>query len=374
MAKAQLNGETLGTAREVLLAKILGGNFTPTVLVGEPGIGKTEMLVALEKDCNDMISEGKLAKFGYKNCKLVAINAAQIADVGDMTGIPRTNDKTHAVEWYRPDWFPHEEAEHEGETLYILLVDEFNRAQKEVSDSLLTLFSAKSMHTHKLPRATLLVAAMNPATVCGVNPVDAAMRSRGLFLEVAADSQDWAVWARRNKVHSDLVDWVLADPRMLCNPIEEGSYPCPRTLKYVSDMYTDGVVDLVPKEKVMRLVGGLIGSEAAASFLGFKDGNKKRPITAKEVFEDWSGVKEKVFNQETVLMHATIQDVVASLPDDKLTEKQKEVLDALVRGFVKKELQAAMLKALIVHKKNVVPDLLRKNKDLHKIILSLGKS
>lgn len=371
MAKAQLTGVTLGVAHDTLLAKIKQGNFTPLVLVGEPGIGKTEMSVMLEKECNEMIKQSKLK---YKSCRLVTVNAAQIADVGDMTGIPRTNPQTRAVEWFRPDWFPHEEAGHEGETLFILLIDEFNRAQKEVSDSLLTLFSARSMHTHRLPKNTLLIAAMNPETVCGVNPTDAAMRSRGLFLEVAADPQDWAVWARRNDVYNDLVEWVLADARMLCNPKEDGSYPCPRSLKYVSDMFKDGTMDAVPKELVMRLVAGLIGSEAAASFLGFRDGNKKRPITAKELFADWDKLKNSVFSQETVLMHATIQDVVASLPDDKLEAKQRQVVNELTLGFEKKEFQVALLKAMVLHKKAVLQDLMRQNQDLHKVVLSIGKS
>ena len=369
-SKADLTGETLGTAREFLMAKLLSGDYTPLVLVGEPGIGKTEVLAGLEMDVNDLIVAGKLK---FKQCKFIAINAAQIADVGDMTGIPRTNEKTHAVEWYRPDWFPHDEAGHEGETLYILLIDEFNRAQKEVSDSLLTLFSAKSMHTHHLPKDTLLVAAMNPATICGVNPVDAAMRSRGLFMKVAADPQDWAVWARRNNVHNDLVEWVLADARMLCNPVEEGSYPCPRTLKYVSDLYTRDVVSKIPAEKVMGMIAGYIGSTAAASFLGFKDGNKKRPVTAKEAFEDWKKVREQALAQTPELMHATIQDIVASLPDKEATDRQKEVINDMATSFTRREYTAAMLKSLITHKGSVLSSLLKGNKALHSAVLNLDK-
>lgn len=152
-------------------------------LIGNTGVGKT-----------DMVKE--LAKTHNKN--LIIINTS-VMNADDLAGYPYIDKKTGKMTWAIPDWFPTKPG-------YMIFLDEFNRADKQVINALMPLLlSGELHHGAKLPEDCWLAVAFNPDTddYDMVNSFDdLAISSRLIKIIVNNDSMAWAEWAR-NSLNSD---------------------------------------------------------------------------------------------------------------------------------------------------------------------------
>ena len=81
------------------------------MLVGRHGIGKSEILTEY---------------FRGKGMPVVALFLGQMADPGDLIGIPAKNEQTGKTEFMPPYWFPLD-----GKPI-VLFLDELNRARPEI--------------------------------------------------------------------------------------------------------------------------------------------------------------------------------------------------------------------------------------------------
>ncbi len=158
-----------------------GRQGIPVVIVGPPGIGKTQHIGQ------------RAAKIGYH--LFTAIGATMQPE--DVAGLPRVDSEGRTV-WTVPElvWRCKSRPT-------VLFFDEANRASREVQAALLHTVQEGKCGSHYLPDYTPIVMAINPAHLVGGNSFDAAMANRVAWVYMDADAADWTAWAARHQPSRD---------------------------------------------------------------------------------------------------------------------------------------------------------------------------
>ena len=110
------------------------------MLVGRHGIGKSEILTEF---------------FKSKGMSVVALFLGQMADPGDLIGIPNKNEQTGKTEFMPPYWFPLD-----GKPI-VLFLDELNRARPEILQTIMDLALNRTLAGRRLPEGSRIISAAN---------------------------------------------------------------------------------------------------------------------------------------------------------------------------------------------------------------------
>ena len=149
------------------------------MLIGEPGIGKTSWVCALAEEM-------------HTKCFVLSCNL--LADKADLTGarlIPVLNEEGQTV-GYKQEFYPHAVIydaiayanEHKRETP-ILFLDEINRTTPDVTSSLLSVATTRTIGFNKLPENLRVIVAGNDKG--HVTALDDASISRFILYRVEPD-------------------------------------------------------------------------------------------------------------------------------------------------------------------------------------------
>lgn len=136
-------------------------------LLGEPGIGKTQMVY--------QFAEGKGAK-------VVEVIASQILP-NEVSGITMPVDATHSMEVYDHARLSSLE---DGD---ILFFDELLQASPQVLSACLTLIQERRMMSGRMLPDVMIVAAANPLPTPASIPMS--IRQRFMFVKVGFDREQW---------------------------------------------------------------------------------------------------------------------------------------------------------------------------------------
>lgn len=168
------------------------------LLDGPHGIGKSE----------------KIASWARENGYFCKPLFASTQEVGDLVGIPHMVDGKTV--WAMPSWLAEIIDNAAKGIKSILFLDEFNRAQTDVLNACLELCLNKTMHTHKLPEGTLVVAAINPSNgKYRTQDLDPALMNRFLHVKVEANATEWLEWASKNGVHRAMISFISKNENKL---------------------------------------------------------------------------------------------------------------------------------------------------------------
>lgn len=220
------------------------------LLVGRHGIGKSEILTA---------------HFEKNGMEVIPLFLGQMADPGDLIGLPHFNEETHHTEYYPPYWFPLDDKP------IVLFLDELNRARPELMQSVMDLALNRKLAGKKLPEGSQVIAAVNAGDEYQVEDLDPALISRFNVYHFEPEINDWINWAEKNQLDKRVIKFIKENQSMLDSCAvpeddEDGFRKTPdrRAWKKVSD-----VVKNIPviKEKHVKLISGIIGREAAVSFI-----------------------------------------------------------------------------------------------------------
>lgn len=311
--------------KETLKAVIGNKVKVPIVIKGEAGIGKSQIVQQVAKELG---------------LKCIDLRLAQM-EPGDLIGLPRTDPESRRTVWLAPEWWPKA-----GEKCVVFL-DELNRAPVDVRQSVFQVLTEWKMHTHVLPEDTALVAAINPEDggkmSYQVEQFDPAMVNRMCFISLETDVQQWVNWATENGVHEMIIKFIANHNAMLQGASDTGPFPSPRSWTKLSDLMN---ANAIPPHAQSEVIAGLVGEKPAISFIRFMDKNYKKPVSGKEILEEFKKHKPRLEKQRNDETFATITELVGLLGDGSKLKKPQ--IDNIVEFSltIKQEEKMAFLKKL----------------------------
>jgi MoxR-like ATPase len=317
--------------KQVLAEILTRTDLTPCV-VGHRGVGKSAGIVQV---CREIGRD------------YVALRLGQM-EVGDLVGIPYREGQV--MHWSRPSWWPADDA---PET--IIHCDELNRAQQE--DTLQAIFQfveppvekqSRRLHTHVMhPKHKVVVSINPPDGSYQVATLDRALLDRMVMIYVETDYNCWARFAREQQFDDGVQQFLAAYPNLLARPgapMDMQMEPTERAWEMVSKLRH---ACRFSADLEMEVYAGIVGQEAAVSFLRWSREQKERPVTARQVLDRWAEVAGRVNEQRDDLQAVTLNDLVTTLEvDPALTTEQERNLVSYI-GALPRDLRFGLVKSLV---------------------------
>lgn len=171
----------------------------------------------------------------------------------------------------------------------LLLLEELNRAPAPTRTPALELCTRRAIHNYRLPDGWLPCAAVNPSGgEYSVDSLDPAFLSRFITLRVVADQESWVRWARREKLHRVVVEYVEQ-----CVDIFSNTNIDPRSLDYASKALETLELqdyDSSNRDVLLAIWSGLLGEEIAVAMMRFMESAEK-PLSAATLLKDYASLR-----------------------------------------------------------------------------------
>jgi hypothetical protein len=317
---------------KIVLKEILTKTDLTPCVVGHRGVGKTAGIIQV---CREIDRD------------YIPLRLGQM-EVGDLVGIPyREGEVMH---WSRPSWWPANQAKPA-----VVHCDELNRAQQE--DTLQAIFQfveppaegqQRSLHTHKLAPHHRVVVAINPPDgTYQVTPLDRALLDRMVVLQVESDAECWARYAHQADFNADVRQFIAANQQLLAasnQSFDMQVEPSERAWEMVSILRH---TCRFPQELEMEVYSGVIGREAAVSFLQWCAEQRLRPLTAEQILNNWAEIAEQAAKQRDDVQAASMSELVARLQNDStLSEPQQDALVAYI-DVLPRDMRFGLVKSLL---------------------------
>lgn len=284
------------------------------MLVGNHGIGKSEILTNY---------------FADKGMKVVALFLGQMADPGDLIGLPHKNEKTGKTEFMPPYWFPID-----GKPI-VLLLDELNRARPEILQTIMDLALNRKLAGRELPEGSRIISAVNDGSQYQLTDLDPALVSRFNIVTFQPTVQEWLLWAKKTSLDHRVISFIEENPLWLDKDPDRkenadtglDKTPDRRAWKRVSDIVS-GSDDISPAQ--IKTISSIVGAKAAAAFI--KSISAKKLITGKEVLEDFQKVRVALDNYALHEL-SVINDSIFSILEIGDIKDKKNYSDNLMAYF-----------------------------------------
>ncbi len=222
---------------------------SPILLVGPPGIGKS-----------DIVEQATQAA----GAQLI-ISHPVVSDPTDYKGLPFADAG-------KADFLPFGElrAIIEAQTPTVFFLDDLGQAPASVQAACMQLLLARRINGHKVSDHVTFLAATNRRTDrAGVGGLLEPVKSRFCsIVNLEPDLQDWVTWALAHNLPTELIAFIRFKPDMLHDfrPSNDlVNTPSPRTVANVGKLMAMGL----PKELEYEAFSGAAGEGFAAMFCGF---------------------------------------------------------------------------------------------------------
>lgn len=302
------------------LAKVCFKSDITPVLVGVSGCGKTSIWKQIYKE------------LGFDD--IIILRPSLISDVGDLVGLPefkKTKSGTTVTSFMRPDWLP---SDYE-KTLIVL--DEFNRIQKDVANAIFGLIEAEepTVGQYKLPKTCKVVATGNPPTdnYGGVLDLqDSAWISRLCFVKIKPDFNDFKSYALNTKrVCTEMISFLSDNPTFFGEGesfevetfglnIKDNN----RSKEKASKAFVACKELGISNEVTFDIMRGLGGREFAAAFLKYVSSND-REFTISNLLKSDDFVNS--FNFENLSnVSKMVNDIELEVSKRKFSDKELSII------------------------------------------------
>ena len=240
----------------------LSAKLTP-MLVGSPGIGKSDIVKSVAK---------------MHNLKLIDVRLAQ-SDPTDLNGFPTLQKDGTRMDYAPPMTFPLEtDAIPQGYDGWLLFLDEINAAPPTIQAAAYKLVLDRQIGAHNLHKRVAIVCAGNKATDKAiVNRLSTAMQSRMVHLNLMVDVPTWLEWANSNGIDHRVISFVKFRPELLHNfkpNHADDTFASPRTWEFASKI-------IINKDELTRVdhavLVGTVGEGPALEFRAFLEVYKDLP-------------------------------------------------------------------------------------------------
>ena len=199
-----------------------------------------------------------------------------LMEAPDLIGIPTVTDGR--TSYATPSFLP---MEGRG----ILALEEINRCSRALRNASLTLVRERQLNSYRLPTGFVPMATVNPADdeYLDADELDAALTSRFMNIDVAADVRCWASWALEAGVHSAVVAFVQQSPGIFDSPEAN-----PRSWEYVSNFLKAAEQNgPVNRDLLMAAATGFVGSTWALAFMRHFSGDELLQISPQAIVDDY---------------------------------------------------------------------------------------
>jgi hypothetical protein len=315
----------------------------PTMIIGSMGIGKSQIVEQAAKE----LSEATKEKWGFVDLRL------STQEPGDLIGYPYIKEvkddkgRVHNVtEHAKPGWFPL------PGTKGLLFMDELNRAAQDVRQSVFQVIRERRLHEHHLPDGWHIVSAINPENGnYQVETLDKAMIRRFCCIKASTNAEIVMRWAKtekekgKPKMDDVTLQFLAVHPELLIKeePVEFEQQPTP-------DGYTMcgllRMANAIPKDLETEIYAGLIGREAAIAKIKFEDESYKKPVSGKDVLDNFDKVEKRLMKQKNDEWFVTLTELSAEIfAKDEPTDTR---LENLVKFIIKAppEIRATVMSKL----------------------------
>lgn len=300
-------------------------------IVGAPGCGKSDIIRQICEE-ND---------WG------LSVKYISNMDLCQITGIPCQVKEGEEAKWTKPEIFNFSNLDYkpknykEGESVTILLIDDFHLADRTIQKYLFQLLTYKSINSYKLPKNTAIILAGNRNTDKALaNVIPAPVMNRLAVFEVTAEATDWLKnFAFKHGIRSDITSFIYTkgDVFLSQTPIESIPWASPRSWTFLSEQMNSYEKNIGPLsiDKLKAIATGLIGSEYAMEFIAYRElfskWNfdelcKEKMSTLKTKFE-----KEASRNSSAVyaIVNAVTSWMINKLKDYHFDVEKKEANDII---------------------------------------------
>ena len=203
-------------------ARKQGKNFNP-LFSGDAGVGKSELGQHFQK----VIQQTENKDFGLFDLRLAYLEAP------DVVGLPRVCSETHRTTHVLPEFWP---TKGEG----ILMLEEPNRANSSVMNTIMQLLTDRKVHNYTLPEGWIIAGFVNPENNSyDVNTMDLALRDRFACYNVGYDHKSFLDFVKKANWNPTLIAFIQSGLWVFKSADEigaEGHYisPCNRWKTFFS--------------------------------------------------------------------------------------------------------------------------------------------
>jgi ATPase family associated with various cellular activities (AAA) len=236
------------------LARVLSKRFksrTPTLIVGPPGVGKSDIVEAgaREAEADLMISHPAVADPTDAKGLPWAEQGAQYASFLPFGDLARAMNATRDLVWF---------------------FDDLGQGTPAVQASYMQLLLAREVAGHKIPDCVTFVAATNRRQDrAGVNGILEPVKSRfTTIINLEPNVRDWLTWANAHDIRPEVIGYVRLRPEVITEyapSADMTNSPCPRTIAALSRLLDE---DHDPRDE-FEVYAGAIGTGRAGEFVGF---------------------------------------------------------------------------------------------------------
>lgn len=225
------------------------GNNLPVLVLGEPGIGKTEII----KSVGDELSHPIFFKhpvvdeaIDYKGLPGIVNGQAEFLPYGDLRILIEAKEKT------------------------IIFIDDFGQSELPVQKALMQLLLERTINGQRISDHIIFIAASNRnQDKAGVGYIIEPLKSRfKSIVKLEVRLEDWTTWAINKGLPHELIQFIRFKPDMLFshNPTREiVNSANPRTVASVGNWMLKGL----PKEFELEVFQGAAGESFAIEFMSF---------------------------------------------------------------------------------------------------------
>ena len=289
--------------------------FTPStqniMLVGKHGIGKSEILTSY---------------FNSKGMKVVTLFLGQMADPGDIIGIPSKVEKqdadgkaTSRTDFTPPYWFPQDDQP------IVLFLDELNRARPEILQTVMDLTLNRKLAGKALPKGSHVISAVNDGEEYQLTDLDPALVSRFNIYEFRPTVEEWLNWAAGQNLDERVINFIQDNPTWLDGDSTEykglDKSADRRAWKHVSDIMLK--VDTI-NDVHKRIIAGIVGVGAAAAFI--QSAQQRKVITGKDLLLKYDKTMKTVEKYQLHEYAILNESVFRFLENAKLNEREKKLV------------------------------------------------
>lgn len=230
--------------------------LAPLMVWGPPGVGKSSVIRNL---C------------ARHHIGFIDIRLSQREPV-DLRGLPVP--KGDHVDWLLAGEWPRD-----PDSKGIILFDELTAADRSLQVAAYEIILDRRLgDLYQLPKGWLVMAAGNRSSDQAVAySLSSALANRFCHLELAADVDSWARWARQNHIAPQVIAFVRYQSHAFLNmegDLERG-WPSPRSWQRVSNVLT--TKPALPEHLLTTMVHGLVGDGAGVEFMVFLQQHQKLP-------------------------------------------------------------------------------------------------